>query len=345
MKFNDRFLKACYRKPVDTVPVWFMRQVGRYQPEYRRLREKYSISEIIKNPELCARLTMSAVKDLGVDAAILFSDITVIFEGMDVNYEIVENSGPVIDKPLRDIEKLCNLRTIEPELDIPYVLETIRILKDELKSPLIGFSGGPFTLGSYMIEGGSTKNFTYTKYFMYNHRREWEIFMDKLTDNIILFLKSQVRSGVDALQIFDTWIGYLGFSEYKEYVFPKVKRLVLSLKRENVPIIYFGLCTSHLLKLIKELDVDVVGFDWRMDINSAWNIVGYDKAAQGNLDPAVLLCSWDVVKEKTEHILHSVRGKVGYIFNLGHGVLPETPVSNLKRLVDFVHEKGGDNYE
>ncbi len=337
--FNDRFLKACRREPTDCTPVWFMRQAGRYQPEYRQLRKKHSLLEIAKTPELCAEVTLLPVRQLGVDAAILFSDIMLPLGPMGVRFQIQENVGPVIERPIREPKDVERLRPLELEEDLPSVLEAIRLLRQELEVPLIGFAGAPFTLASYLIEGGPSRAFLRTKALMYRHPGLWHRLLEKLTDSVAKFLKAQAQAGAQALQVFDSWVGCLSTLDYREYVQFHMRRLFAELKELEAPIIHFGVGTGELLELMKEAGGDVIGLDWRVEMDQAWASLGYDSAVQGNLDPAVLLGPWDVIERRALEVLEQAGGRPGHIFNLGHGVLPETPPDALKRLVELVHER------
>ncbi|MCI2436598.1 uroporphyrinogen decarboxylase, partial [Candidatus Acetothermia bacterium] len=335
--FNDRFLRACRRETVDCTPIWFMRQAGRYQPEYRRLRETYSLIEICHNPDLCAEVTLLPVRQLHVDAAILFSDISLLLGPMGVQFQIEEGVGPVIERPIRSLQDLERLRPLTPETDLPFVLETIRLLRRELRVPLIGFAGAPFTLASYLIEGGPSRAFIRTKALIYQEPVFWHRLLEKLTDAVARFLHVQVQAGAQALQIFDSWVGCLSPSDYREYIQPHMSRLFAEIRATNVPIIHFGVNTHGLLELMSEAGGDVIGIDWRVHLDRAWNCIGSQRAIQGNLDPALLLGPWRLVEQRAREILEQAGGDPGHIFNLGHGVLPETSPDQLKRLVELVH--------
>ncbi|MCU9612497.1 uroporphyrinogen decarboxylase [Caldibacillus lycopersici] len=335
--FNDTFLKAARGEKTDYVPVWYMRQAGRSQPEYRKLKEKYSLFEITHQPELCAYVTRLPVEQYGVDAAILYKDIMTPLPSIGVDVEIKAGIGPVIDKPIRSIHDVEKLGEINPEQDVPYVLETIRLLTTEqLSVPLIGFTGAPFTLASYMIEGGPSKNYNKTKAFMYSEPKAWFLLMDKLADMAISYVKAQINAGAKAIQIFDSWVGALNVEDYRTFIKPVMMRIVSTLKKENVPLIMFGVGASHLLLEWNDLDLDVIGLDWRMPIQEARSL-GVTKTVQGNLDPAILLSSWDVIEERVKNILDQGVTHPGYIFNLGHGVFPEVDPDTLKRLTQFIH--------
>jgi uroporphyrinogen decarboxylase len=336
---NTTFPDACYGKKTSHTPVWYMRQAGRYMPEYRKLKEKHTILDIVKTPELAAKVTLLPVDILGVDAAILFADIMVPLLGVGVDLDIVENVGPVIKHPVSTMKDVQKLRTLEPQQDIPYLLETITILKKELNDtvPLIGFSAAPFTLASYFIEGKPTRDFIKTKSLMYSHPDVWDLLMRKLTDIIIVYLKAQVAAGVQALQLFDSWVGALSEHDYRIHVLPHTKRIFESLRAAGVPLIHFGTNTAGMLAAFSSVSCDVVGIDWRISIDKAWKQIGFDKAIQGNLDPVLLLSDFPVIKKAVDELFASLPRREGYIFNLGHGVLPATPVKTLAKLTEYVH--------
>ncbi|MFS0599535.1 uroporphyrinogen decarboxylase [Peribacillus frigoritolerans] len=335
---NDTFLKAARGEKTDHVPVWYMRQAGRSQPEYRKLKEKYSLFEITHQPELCAYVTRLPVEQYDVDAAILYKDIMTPLPAIGVDVEIKSGIGPVIANPIQSVSDVEKLGELNPEKDIPYVLDTIKLLTTEqLSVPLIGFSGAPFTIASYMIEGGPSKNYNKTKAFMYSEPMAWFALMDKLADMIIIYVKSQIKAGVKAIQIFDSWVGALNVEDYRVFIKPIMTRIFSSLREENVPLIMFGVGASHLALEWNDLPIDVVGLDWRLPITEARQM-GIQKTVQGNLDPALLLSSWDVIEERTKRILDQGMEQDGYIFNLGHGVFPSVNPETLKRLTAFIHE-------
>ncbi|MDM5357564.1 uroporphyrinogen decarboxylase [Peribacillus sp. RS7] len=335
---NDTFLKAARGEKTDHVPVWYMRQAGRSQPEYRKLKEKYSLFEITHQPELCAYVTRLPVEQYDVDAAILYKDIMTPLPAIGVDVEIKSGIGPVISNPIKSVKDVEKLGELNPEEDIPYVLDTIKLLTTEqLSVPLIGFSGAPFTIASYMIEGGPSKNYNKTKAFMYSEPVAWFALMDKLADMIIIYVKSQIKAGVKAIQIFDSWVGALNVEDYRVFIKPIMTRIFSSLREENVPLIMFGVGASHLALEWNDLPIDVVGLDWRLPITEARQM-GIQKTVQGNLDPALLLSSWDVIEERTKRILDQGMEQDGYIFNLGHGVFPSVNPETLKRLTAFIHE-------
>ncbi|MBB6443480.1 uroporphyrinogen decarboxylase [Bacillus benzoevorans] len=335
---NETFLKAARGEKTDYVPVWYMRQAGRSQPEYRKIKEKYSLFEITHQPELCAYVTRLPVENYGVDAAILYKDIMTPLPAIGVDVEIKSGIGPVISNPITSLADVEKLGEIHPEEDVPYVLETIKLLTEEqLSVPLIGFSGAPFTLASYMIEGGPSKNYIKTKAFMYSEPKAWFALMDKLAEVTITYVKSQIQAGAKAIQIFDSWVGALNAEDYRYYIKPAMNHIFSALKEENVPLIMFGVGASHLALEWNALPLDVVGLDWRLPIQEARRL-GINKTVQGNLDPALLLAPWNVIEEKARDILDQGMEQPGHIFNLGHGVFPQVNPDTLKRLTSFVHE-------
>lgn len=336
---NDTFLRACRGEATEYVPVWYMRQAGRSQPEYRALKEKYSLFEITHQPELCAYVTRLPVEQYNVDAAILYKDIMSPLPAIGVDVDIKAGVGPVIDNPIRSLADVERLGEIDPENDVPYVLETIRLLtKEQLTVPLIGFAGAPFTLASYMIEGGPSKNYNKTKAFMYAEPKAWFALMDKLADMTILYVKAQIRAGASAIQIFDSWVGAVNVADYRHFIKPTMERIFTALRDENVPLIMFGVGASHLAKEWHDLPLDVVGLDWRLSIREAREM-GLTKALQGNLDPAVLLAPWEVIEERVKQILdEGMAHEDGYVFNLGHGIFPQIKPETLKRLTAFIHD-------
>lgn len=336
---NDRFLRACRREQVDRTPVWFMRQAGRYMAEYRALRARHSMLEVCKTPELALEVTMQPLRVLEVDAAILFADILLPIEPMGAPFEFAKGEGPLIHRPLRDRAAIDALRVIDPEEDLVYVLDAVRLIRRELSDrvPLIGFAGAPFTLASYLIEGGKSTHFVETKKLMYAAPDAWDVLMGKLAEVTRRYLRAQVAAGAQALQIFDSWVGALSPDDYARYVAPYVQRVLAGVETLGVPVIHFGTGTSTLLELQRDAGGTVIGVDWREPLGRAWARIGYDRALQGNLDPAVLFAPWPVVEAHAAAVLREAAGRPGHIFNLGHGILPETPVDTVKRLVEFVH--------
>jgi len=338
---NDRFIRACRRESVDCTPVWFMRQAGRYMPEYRALRARYSMLELCRTPELALAVTMQPVQALSIDAAILFADILLPLEPMGAPFEFATGEGPVIQKPVRSAADVAALRVFDPADGLGYVLETIRLLRIELadKVPLIGFAGAPFTLASYLVEGGKSTHFALTKRFMYSEPTAWNALMTTLTTVTLAYLRAQIAAGAQAVQVFDSWVGALGVEDYAQYVRPHMRRLFDGLRAEPVPTLHFGTGTATLLEAQRDAGGDVIGVDWREPIERAWARIGYDRAVQGNLDPVTLFAPWDIVRTRAAAILAGVDRRPGHVFNLGHGILPETPVDTVKRLADFVHEE------
>lgn len=333
------FLRACRRQPVDFTPVWFMRQAGRYLPEYRAIREKYSLLEICYHPELAAEVTLQPVKAIGVDAAILFADILLPAIPLGVGLEFAKGEGPVLQRPVRTLEDVQNLRPVNPETDLGYVLEAIRILRAELRStPLIGFCGAPFTVASYLIEGGSSREFLKTKAMMYSAPQTWQALMEKLSAVLSDYLVAQIRAGAQAVQVFDSWVGALNPQDYETFVLPYSQKVLQAAKAEKVPVIHFGTNTTTLLPLMKRAGGDVLGLDWRIPLDEGWKLLGEEVAVQGNLDPAVLFAPRDEIQKRVHDILRRAGGRPGHIFNLGHGILQHTPVDSAKAVVDMVHE-------
>jgi len=333
------FLRACRRQDTFYTPIWLMRQAGRYLKGYRALRKKYSFLTMCKNPELAAQVTLQPIEKFKFDAAIIFSDILIPLEPMGVEFEFAKREGPVFHHPLRERKDVERLSLFEPEEEISYLMKAIRIVRKELegKVPLIGFSGAPFTLASYIIEGGHSKNYILTKSLMYQDRPTWDALMQKISEVLTRYLNAQIRSGVQALQIFDSWVGCLSPGDYEEYVLPYSKKVIEGVSK-GVPLIHFATSNSTLLELMKRAGGDVIGVDWRVDIGEAWTRLGYDVAIQGNLDPVILLGPVDLIEKNVKKILDRVGGRSGHIFNLGHGILPNTPPDHVAALVDIVHE-------
>ncbi len=325
---------------MDATPVWFMRQAGRYLPGYRAIRREHSVLEICKTPALATQVTVEAVDILGADAAVLFADIMLPLEPMGVSLEIVDQSGPMIHTPIQTPEDVSQLAPLDPEADTPYVLEAVRRVREKLagKAALIGFCGAPFTLASYLIEGGPSRDFARTKRFMLTQRDPWTALMTHLADAMSGYLAAQVRAGAEAVQVFDSWVGCLSARDYRAFVLPYTRKLFDDLRELDVPRIHFGTNTGMLLEAMRSAGGDVFSVDWRIPIDEAWRRVGHDRAIQGNLDPAVLLAGSDVIETETRDIVDRVDGREGHVFNLGHGVLPDTPVEHAKAVVDLVHE-------
>ncbi|HEY7666781.1 MAG TPA: uroporphyrinogen decarboxylase [Actinomycetota bacterium] len=336
---SDRFLRACRREPVDRTPVWFMRQAGRYLPEYRERRGAGDILETCRDPETIVELTLQPLRRMPLDAAIVFSDIMVPLAAIGVPVRIEPGRGPVVDAPIRDRAAIARLRGLEPEEDVPEVLEAVRLLVKELDVPLIGFAGGPFTLASYLVEGGPSRGHERTKALMLGDPQGWDRLMAALVDVVLPHLRAQVGAGAAALQVFDSWIGALDPDDYARGVQPYATRIFEGLRDLAVPTIHFGVGTAELLGSMRRAGGDVIGVDWRTPLDDAWGRIGRDRAVQGNLDPAALLAPWDVVERKTLDVLARAGGADGHVFNLGHGVLPATDPGLLGRVVDLVHER------
>ena len=330
--------RACRREPVERTPVWFMRQAGRSLPEYRELRERYTLFEVCREPQLCAEVTLQPVRAHGVDAAVLFADIMLPVVGMGIGVDLVENVGPVIENPIETLADVERLQVPEPEEAVPFVLEAIRLVRDELapELALIGFAGGPFTVAGYLIEGKPTRDFLKTKACMYRAPDVWHALLKKLSETFALYLAAQARVGADVVQLFDSWAGALSVHDYREFVAPYSTRVLAA---ADVPTIHFGTGTTHLLPDMTAAGGDVIGLDWRVPIERGWELVGHDRGVQGNLDPALLLGPFARVEAAAVGILEAVAGRRGHVFNLGHGVLPATDPGDLRRLVEFVHER------
>ena len=337
---NSRFVRACKGQPVDRTPVWFMRQAGRYMPEYRAVRKQHSLIEICKRPELAADVTITAAEALGVDATIIFADLLLPLEVMGLPFHFEAGEGPVIEKPIRDQQDIASLRT-DRAAELGYVAEGIRLVckhfGDQL--PMIGFCGAPFTLASYMIEGGGSRNYVHTKTMMYSAPAAWDELMGKLVTVTSEYAAEQVRAGADAIQIFDSWVGCLSVEDYRRYVLAYATDLVQRLQKSGVPVIYFGTDSATLLASMKETGAEVIGLDWRIPLDEGWRQMNFQGAVQGNLDPVLLFADWKEVQSRAEDILRLAAARPGHIFNLGHGILPETPVETVKRLCKFVQER------
>jgi uroporphyrinogen decarboxylase len=336
---ESRFVKACKAQPVDRTPVWFMRQAGRYMPEYRAVRKQYSLIEICKKPEVAAEVTITAAEALSVDAAIIFADLLLPLEVMGLPFHFSAGEGPVIEKPVRSLEDIGRLRT-DRAADLGYVSHAVRLVSKHFgnRLPVIGFCGAPFTLASYMIEGGGSRNYLHTKKLMYSSPSAWDDLMLKLVAVVSEYAADQVRAGADVIQIFDSWVGCLSVEDYCRYVLPPTTELVKTVRKTGAPVIYFGTDTATLLSAMKQTSADVIGLDWRIPLDQGWQAVG-SGAVQGNLDPVLLFADWTELKSRTEQILRRAGGRPGHIFNLGHGILPETPVENVKALTKFVQEQ------
>jgi uroporphyrinogen decarboxylase len=338
---ESRFLRACRREPVDTTPIWLMRQAGRYMAEYRALRETHTLLEIIKTPELACAVTLQPLNAFDLDAAIIFADILPPLEGMGLRLEFAAGEGPVLHNPVRSAADVDALQVCPPEEALDFTLEAIRLARDELDPrgiPLIGFSGAPFTLAAYAVEGGGSRNYEKVKGLMMGEPQTWHRLMHKLAEVVGQYLLAQARAGAQALQLFDSWVGVLSPADYRDYVMPYTQRAIRIAQAGGAPIIHFGTDTSGMLELIRDAGGDVIGIDWRIDLATAWDRLGSAVAVQGNLDPVALVAPWPELQKRAQIVLDQAARRPGHIFNLGHGILPSTPVDNVKRLTEFVHE-------
>ena len=334
------FLRAARGLPTKYTPVWFMRQAGRTLPEYRKVRERWTLLEICGLPEVCAEVTLQPMRRMPLDAAVMFGDIMLPLAGIGVDLDIVEKVGPVIANPVRDMDGVRALRDLEPEQDVGPVLEAVRLVRRELAShrAVLGFAGAPFTLASYLIEGKPTRDFVRTKALMYGQPEVWDALMTRLARIAASFLRANVAAGADALQLFDSWVGALSLPDYERYVQPYTRQIFAALADLDVPLVHFGTGTAHLLDAMKTDGATVIGLDWRTPLDEAWARVGHDLGVQGNLDPAVLFAPGPVVEAAATDVLRRAAGRPGHVFNLGHGLMPATPLANIERLVDVVHE-------
>jgi uroporphyrinogen decarboxylase len=334
---TSRFLEAARRQKVDVTPVWLMRQAGRSLPEYRKLRERYTLAEIVAQPELCAEVTLQPVRRLGVDAAVMFADIMLPVRGMGVDFELVESVGPVIANPIRSAEDVDRLRVPAGDEAAPQVITAVRHVVAESPVPIICFSGAPFTLASYLIEGKPSRAFEKVKAFMFNQPEAFDQLMQKLATTMTGYLRAQVAAGASALQLFDSWVGALAPDDYEARVAPHTRAIFADLASTGVPRIHFGTGTAALLELIAATGPDIVSLDWRVNLDEGWKRIGFERGVQGNLDPAVLLGPAEVVRTRAADVLRRANGRAGHIFNLGHGVPPDASVENLQLLVETVH--------
>jgi uroporphyrinogen decarboxylase len=333
------FLDACRRLPTVFTPIWLMRQAGRYMPEYRAMRERHGFLELCKNPQAAAEVTLQPVERLGVDAAILFADILLVLEPLGVGLEFTKGEGPHIERPVRSADDVARLGGGDGAASVGFVFETVRLARRALgdRVPLIGFAGAPFTLASYLIEGGASREFLLTKRFMRAERGAWHAMLSRLAGITADYLNGQIAAGAQAVQLFDSWVGTLSPADYLEFVLPH-SRAVIQRLTPGIPVIHFGVGTATLLPLMKDAGGDVIGLDWRVELGPTWDRLGHDVAVQGNLDPAVLLSGRDEIHRAAKAILDGAARRPGHIFNLGHGVHQETPVESVKTLVDIVHE-------
>lgn len=336
--YNSPFMRACRRESVPYTPVWLMRQAGRYMREYREVRARTSFLELCKTPEMATEVTVTAAERLGVDAAIIFADILLIIEPMGIDLEFAKGEGPTIHNPVRGASDVERLREVEHVEALDFVFEALRLTRRALPRnlPLIGFAGAPFTLASYIIEGGASKNYLHTKALMYGDSGAWHAMMSLISRALVRYLNAQIAAGAQALQLFDSWVGCLSPDDYREYVMPHTRSVIQNI-HPGTPVIHFGTGTAALLELMREAGGDVIGLDWRVDLQDAWQRLG-EVAVMGNLDPVQLFAAPDFIRSRAAHILSRAANRPGHIFNLGHGILPETPVDNVIALVDAVHE-------
>jgi uroporphyrinogen decarboxylase len=336
---DSLLVRACKALPVERTPVWFMRQAGRYMAEYRAVRKKHSLIEICRNPRLAAEVTITAAEFLQVDAAIIFADLLLPLEVMGLPFHFSAGEGPVIERPVRSKEDVSRLRT-DSAADLGYVADAVALVTKHFgsKVPVIGFCGAPFTLASYIIEGGGSRNYIHAKTLMYSQPEVFDELLGKLVSVTAEYAAEQVRAGADVIQVFDSWVGCLSVEDYRQYVLPRTTQLVRRLKESGAPVIYFGTDTATLLTAMKETGADVIGLDWRIPLNEGWSRLEGKGGVQGNLDPVALFSDWEQVRRRTQEILDRAAGRPGHIFNLGHGIMPETPVANVKALAAYVRE-------
>jgi uroporphyrinogen decarboxylase len=337
---DSPFLRACRGEPTEYTPIWLMRQAGRYMPEYRRIRSQHSFLELCRNPQLCSEIMCTAVEQLGVDAAIVFSDLLPILEPMGMELEFAQGEGPQIHNPLRNTSDVDRVLELENADSLHFVMEAVRQTRSDLPAniPLIGFAGAPFTLASYAIEGGASRDFLHTKTLMYRDRGAWRSLMTRLVRSIVIYLNAQIAAGAQAVQLFDSWVGTLGPDDYREYVLPYVQQVVAAIT-PGIPVISFATGNPQLIPLIAKSGAGVISVDWRIRLDDAWQMIGSERAIQGNLDPMTLLADPAQLRGRASQILEQAAGRTGHIFNLGHGVLPQTSPANARALVDFVHEQ------
>lgn len=340
MEYDYRFLRACRRQDVDCTPVWMMRQAGRYLPEYRELRKKHSFWEMCRTPELAVEVTLQPLRRMEIDAAILFSDILVPLVPMGAAIEFYEGQGPVVEKPIRTAADLASLKVIDANETVPFVMEAIKILRHELagKVPLIGFSGAPFTLASYLVEGGGSKQYQHVKTLMYANPEVFHKLMDMISDTVISYLSAQIEAGAQVVQLFDSWVGCLGPLDYQEYVYPYNHKIFTALDKYDVPKIHFANQASTLIEQVVAAGGDIIGIDWRQDLKKAWDVIGPERGVQGNFEPIALFAPIPEIRKRVKRVLDQAENRNGHIFNLGHGILPTTPIDNAKAMVDAVHE-------
>jgi uroporphyrinogen decarboxylase len=340
----SRFLRACAGLPVDATPVWFMRQAGRYMPEYRRIREKFSLLEIVERPEIAAEVTLQPVQALGVDAAILFADILLPIIPMGLKLEFAKGEGPLIHNPIHGIGDVNRLRRLDSRTELGHVMETIHLLRGELPAevPLIGFAGAPFTLACYMIEGSGSRDYRHAKSLMLSQPKTWQALMEKISEALVDYLLAQIDAGAQAVQLFDSWVGALSPADYVTYVQPYSSLVLQTVAKTGVPVIHFGTGTTSLLEHMQAAGGTVIGLDWRVPLDDARRRLGWNQPVQGNLDPVDLFTPLPVLQQRVEDVLHRAGGQPGHIFNLGHGILQHTPVENVRAIVELVHEKSAE---
>ena len=340
---SSLFVRAAKAEPTERTPIWFMRQAGRYMAEYRAVRKRYSLIEICKKPEIAAQVTVEAAEILKVDAAIIFADLLLPLEVMGLPFHFTAGEGPKVEKPVRSSADITRLRT-DRAAELGYVAEAVKLVSKHFgdRLPVIGFCGAPFTLASYMIEGGGSRNYVFTKKMMYSSADAWNELMRKLVSVTAEYSVEQVRAGADTVQIFDSWVGCLSVEDYRRYVLPHSTDLVKRVQKSGVPVIYFGTDSATLLPWMQETGAEVIGLDWRIPLDAGWQSLGFKGAVQGNLDPVLLFAHWKELKARAEDVLRRAAGRPGHIFNLGHGILPETPVENVKALSEFVREHSAE---
>ena len=342
MTGNDcRFLRACRKEEVDCTPVWFMRQAGRYLAEYRKLREKHTLLELCADPELAKEVTLQPMRRFDLDAAIIFADILLPLKCLGLDFEFAAGEGPRIHRPVRGPEDVKRLSAGDPRQDLSFVLEAIRLVRGELnpKAALIGFAGAPFTVASYIIEGSYSRNFLQTKLLMYKHPETWQALMETVSEVTLKYLKAQIDAGAQAIQLFDSWVGCLQPDDYRDYVLPHSRRIFEGLKEYSIPLIHFGTGTATFLESMQEAGGTVMSVDWRLDLDEVWRRLENGVAVQGNLDPVALFGDRSGLEERVDRVLNQAQGRRGHVFNLGHGILPQTPVENVEAVVEWVHEK------
>jgi uroporphyrinogen decarboxylase len=339
-----RLLDACARLPVDATPIWLMRQAGRYLPEYRAIREKLSFVEMCRRPDIAAEVTLQPLRRFELDAAIIFADILLPLEPMGIGFHFTPEDGPVIEKPVRGADDLRGVHTIDSASELQYVMDALRLVRHELDKDiaLIGFSGAPFTLASYICEGGHSRTYSHVKRLMYAEPDTFTRLMELISDVVVDYLHAQVAAGADVVQLFDSWVGWLGPFDYESLVLPQVRRVVAQVREAGVPVIYFANGAGGMLELVRQAGADVYGVDWRIGLDKAWAELGHEVAVQGNLDPITLLGPQDAIEERAADVLRSAARRPGHIFNLGHGLVPQTPPDNVRFLVDTVHALTAD---